>query len=244
MKLLNTIAVISVLIIFSSCTSNSNSNISISELDSAANKSYTKSEQPNIPKDSLLKLSGKSKVSVGPLAIQFEKFAQSKQFIFDRYPTYSGTEWRLYTAERGNKYLTSNIEITSSEKEPLLPCIFLYKYDNGSLIYVGTFDYKLYHWEDYATYLGNYHDNHNDFKYQTTVKFSIGFQVDEKMLMSSTLLVLLKKQNSIERSEDRFENPPVQYSASNCITPDYNSLNSDFLKDFEVVALINKDKIK
>lgn len=243
MRILQT-TIIATLILLISCTGNNSSTTKTNQFDTTVSMSNIKPSSIPISKDTLAKYQPKNSVTVGPLTLKFGKFSQSKEFIFDRYPTYSGTEWRLYTAERGNKYLISNVDITSSDKDPNLPCIFLYKFDNGSLNYVGTFDYKLYHWEDYATYLGNYHDNHNDFKYQSTVKFSIGYQEEETTLTSSALLVLVKKQNTIYRSEDRFGNPPVNYSSSDCSTTGYNSLDNELFKDFEVIAILNKDKIK
>lgn len=226
------------------CNSNNNSTTKLNEFDTTVSPTDIKPSSIPISKDTLTKLQNKNSVTVGPLTLKFGKFSQAKEFIFDRYPTYSGTEWRLYTAERGNKYLIANVDITSTDKDPNLPCIFLYKFDNGSLSYVGTFDFKLYRWEDYATYLGNYHDNHNDFKYQSTVKFSIGYQEEETTLNGSPLFVLVKKENTIYRTEERFDNPPVSYSSSPCSLTGYTSLDTKSLGDFEVVAILNKDKLK
>ena len=129
-------------------------------------------------------------------------------------------------------------------KNPSLPCLFLFKYSNGALEYQDTFYYQFYRWEDFATYLGNYHDNGNDFYFTEKIKFSVGISVDEEILRNNAILVLLKRENTISRSEERFGNPPVKYSEDGCLTPDNYSLDANWLDHYEVVTITNKEKLK
>ncbi len=186
-------------------------------------------------KDALLKMPVKNSIAIGPLTMTFGPFVQAKEFEFGRYRG----ESHMRTAERGEKYLTANVDIASKDKNPSFPCLYLFKYSNGGLYSLGTFYYEFYRWESFATYLGNYHDNSNDFAYTEKIKFSVGVAEDEETLRNNAILVLLKRENIISRSEEESREPPVRYAGYECIGSTENSLDK-----YEVVTIMNKEKLR
>ena len=74
----------------------------------------------------------------------------------------------------------------------------------------GTFMTKFARWSDYGSYLGNYHDNINDFAKTSSVRFKLGCEVSEDVVRKPYALVL-KKENTLTRNTEKFENPPVSY---------------------------------
>ena len=100
----------------------------------------------------------------------------------------------------------------------------------------GTFRTEFNRWEDYATYLGNYHDSHNDFAKVNSVKFKLGLQVSDEKLNKPYAIVLMKE-NVLARHYERFDNPPVSYVGS----ADYPSTLSlsDFGSKYVIVKRYN-----
>ncbi|MBM6993833.1 MAG: hypothetical protein I3J02_11335 [Prevotella sp.] len=133
--------------------------------------------------------------------------AIGKIYTFD----YRSDEWSYRDADRGKKYVTATMLVKSTNLEPKLPQLAVYKISGDKMIYVESFNTEFAHWEDYATYLGNYHDSKNDFSKVSTVKFKIGVEVSESVV-SRPFAVICKKQNELSKSYDRFKNPPVSYN--------------------------------
>src|SRR5690606_23498300 len=89
-------------------------------------------------------------IKQGDCKLNFSNIKLSNRWIFDRY----GNEWRYIESERGNKFLTFTLSITSDSKSPNLPPIYVYQLIDGELHYVSTAIYKFYRWDDYGSYLG------------------------------------------------------------------------------------------
>lgn len=172
-----------------------------------------------------------NKISIGA-------FSTAQQFTFDAY----NDSWFSFTADRGNKYISTRITITSTDKDPKLPVFYAYRVDGDKLICVGSFMLRFARWEDYATYLGNYNDNSNDFSKTGTIPFKIGIEVSNE-ISSSPLVIVCRKQNCMGRSSDRFSNPPISYSADSGCTYDTTLTIDDLKKGYAVVKVLNKNKL-
>ena len=180
----------------------------------------------------------KTKIKQGDCILNFSNIKLTNRWIFDRY----GNEWRYIAAERGNKHLTFTLSITAESKTPSLPPIYVYQLIDGKLQYKESVYYKFYRWEDYASYLGNDADYGNDFARTKNIRFSPGVQLVMNDFNKYPTFLMVKKSNCVLRNEDRFANPPVSYSSSNC---NYDrSLTVDkAIEDYFTVKIYNREKI-
>lgn len=182
------------------------------------------------------------KALVGSLAVVvdynkvvFSNISVSNTFSFDSY----GDRYYYKTADRGNKFITAAMNITSESNDPELPRPAVYSINGDTMKYEGQFLIRFARWRDYGSYLGNYHDNGNDFAKSSTVRFKIGLEVPEE-ITKKAYAIILKKENALVRHTDRFDDPPVSYIG----TVDYPSvLNvNDFTSNncqFSVVKIAN-----
>lgn len=155
-------------------------------------------------------------------------------FSFDSY----GDRYFYRDADRGNKYVTMQMSVTSTDHDPNLPQFAVYSINGDRMDLVGTFGTEFARWRDYGAYLGNYHDSSNDFAKVTTVRFKLGIQVSNEILAGPYAIVLMKK-NVLVSHYDRFDNPPMSYIGS----ADYpSSLYLDNFKDD--YALVKRFNLK
>jgi hypothetical protein len=141
--------------------------------------------------------------------VSFSEIRVANTFTFDSYD-YS---YFYITADRGSKFVSVAMKVTSSSKDPKLPQLAVYSINGDTMHKEGTFITKFRRWKDYGYYLGNYHDNSNDFAKTSTINFKLGCELSEEILKQPYAIVL-KKENALIRREDRFENPPVSYVGS------------------------------
>lgn len=183
-------------------------------------------------------LNEKTIIEQGDCKLTFSGIQLANRWIFDRY----GNEWRYIEAERGDKYLTFTLSVTSKSKNPNLPPIYVYQLINGELQYVSTAYYKFYRWDDYASYLGNNADYNNDFARTETIRFSPGAVITMSDYNENATFLMVKKTNCVYRSENRYDNPPVSYSNTSC---NYDrTLNLDQAdSEYFTIKIFNKDKI-
>lgn len=155
-------------------------------------------------------LKPQSKVSIDYNTLAFSGISTGNKFIHDVYPTYTGSEWREHTADRGNKYITVAMDVTSTSKNPNIPTLAFYSIHGSSLSLEDSFRVDMARWSDYGTYLGNEPDLKNDFSKVSTVKFKLGCELPEDVF-SKPYIVVLKKANTQARNEERMRNPPIYY---------------------------------
>lgn len=155
-------------------------------------------------------LKPQTKVSIGYNTVTFSGISTGNKFIHDVYPTYTGSEWRVHAADRGNKYITAAMDVTSTSKNPNIPTLAFYSIHGNRLSLEDTFRVNMARWSDYGTYLGNEPDLKNDFSKVSTVKFKLGCELPEDVF-SKPYIVVLKKANTQVRNEDRMRNPPINY---------------------------------
>src|SRR5699024_9979679 len=87
-----------------------------------------------------------TKIQESGLIFEFSNIKIGDSWIANRYDD----SYRYHTAERGMKYLSSTLRITSDSKEPTLSAILLYKVQQGKLILVKNLRYQFFRWRDYG----------------------------------------------------------------------------------------------
>lgn len=164
--------------------------------------------------------------------VTYSNFSIGKNFIHDSYDD----RYFYNDADRGTKYISILMTVKSDSHDPQLPQLALYMINGDKMSLEGTFRTEFNRWEDYATYLGNYHDSHNDFAKVNSVKFKLGLQVSDEKLNKPYAIVLMKE-NVLARHYERFDNPPVSYVGS----ADYPSTLSlsDFGSKYVIVKRYN-----
>lgn len=172
-------------------------------------------------------------ITIGKNKVSFSNFKIGLKYTHDVYPTYTGSEWREHTADKGCSFMSCNMDVTSSSNNPNIPTIAFYSVEGDKLVRKNTFWVNFARWSDYGSYLGNYPDHKNDFAKVNTVKFRLGAQL-ENDIISKPYVVVLKAENTLSRYYDRFENPPVSYSGESGYP---YTLNLDNFKDGKYVAL-------
>ncbi len=155
-----------------------------------------------------------------------------RTFTFD----YRSDEWTYREADRGTKYISAAMSVTSTNHDPDLPQFAVYKIEGGNMIYEESFDTEFARWEDYGTYLGNYHDSRNDFAKVSTVKFKIGAQISDDVL-SKPFAIVVKNENRLTSSFDRYKNPPKSYIGS--VSYPKTLSVEDFTKNYTLVKTYN-----
>lgn len=173
--------------------------------------------------------------TIGYNDVSFSNLSISNTFVHDAY------EGRYFynTADRGNVFFTATMQVTSSSKDPNLPTLAVYSIKGDKMNREGTMRIEFARWEDYGCYLGNYHDNGNDFAKTATIRFKLGVELSEE-IKKTPYAIVLKKSNVFSRHEDRFENPPISYNGS--ASYPYSLALDDFTKEnsqYMVVKIAN-----
>ena len=173
-----------------------------------------------------------SNFKIGYNTIVIGSITTGSRFTFDSYDD----SWFYKDADRGTKFVSAQMSVTSTDHDPKLPQFAIYKITGGKMTLVDKFMTRFARWRDYGAYLGNYHDSSNDFAKVSTVKFKIGVQVDNNVLASAYAIVV-KKENKLYSHYDRYRNPPLSYEG----TVDYpQALEvSDFSKNYALVKCFN-----
>lgn len=164
--------------------------------------------------------------------VAYSSISVGNRFIYDAYDD----RWFYRDADRGSKYVTMQMSVTSTSHNPELPELALYTISGDKMILEGTFDTRFARWRDYGAYLGNYHDSSNDFAKVSTVKFKLGLQVSNEKL-SRPYAIVLKKKNALSYHYDRFSNPPISYLGS-AGYPSYLTID-DFKNGYVLIKRYN-----
>ena len=168
-----------------------------------------KAEEERIKALGFKAITQKSTFKIGYNTIVLSSISIGKTFTFD----FRSDEWTYREADRGTKYISAAMSVTSTDHDPNLPQLAVYMIKGGEMVYVESFDTEFARWEDYGTYLGNYHDSRNDFAKVSTVKFKVGVQISDDIL-SKPYAIVVKSENGLTSSYDRYKNPPKSYIGS------------------------------
>ena len=166
-------------------------------------KEEKKAEEERIKALGFKALKQSSTIEIGYNKITLSSISIGNQFVFDAYDD----RWFYRDADRGNKYITMAMSVTSTSKNPKIPEFAVYRIDGDEMKKEGVFTTEYARWSDYGSYLGNYHDSQNDFSKVSTVKFKLGCEVEEDFT-KQPFAIIVKKQNVLTEEYDRFKNPP------------------------------------
>ena len=173
-------------------------------------------------------------VEIGYNKMKFSQFVISNEYAHDHYDD----RYFYNTADRGNSYISFVMSVESSDKNPQIPQLAIYRISDGKMSFISTFMTCMYSWSDYRHYLGTYHDNRNDFAKTSTVKFSLGCEVSDDII-ASPFAIICKKENKLTRFEDKFRDPPIYYKTyDNKFYPQNLSIE-DFSNNYIIVKLYN-----
>ena len=163
--------------------------------------------------------------------VKVKSAKKTNQWVTDRYDDY----WIYYDADKDSSYFVLDADITSQDKNPKLPSLYVgIIAEDGTIRDIKQMAYSFYRWEDYGTYLGNYSDSRNDFEKRDTVSFTLGVQLKKEDIKGQTVIVFSDKQECFRRSHDRFSNPPVSYYPS-CSAPSQAVTAVDFVEKYIAV---------
>ena len=180
-------------------------------------------------------LKASTSATIGYNKVDFSNISVGNTFTFDSY----GDTYHYFTADRGNKYFSAAMKVTSEDKDPNLPQPALYSISGDTMKWEGNFFVRFTRWRDYGSYLGNYGDNNNDFSKVSSVNFKVGYESSEE-ITKKPYAIVLKKENSLQRHYERFDDPPVSYTGS--VDYPYSLSLEDFTKDgsqFVVIKIAN-----
>jgi hypothetical protein len=189
-------------------------------------------------KDLLNSKEAKSLTALG-LSYKLQSISFTKQMTFDSY----SDEYHYKAAERDNIMLVVSVVISSDSKDPSLFPVYAYKWSNGALLFLGMLDYRFARWEDYATYLGNYADHGNDFAYSKSIPFKLGVEIGQEETRNSPIVLIVKKNQCIQRNVERFSEPPVSYSSLDCSPPTSLTVE-DLREEFTVIKIFNRKLLR
>lgn len=173
-----------------------------------------------------------AKTSSTESTLHVRSTAISSRWTFDSY----GDEWYYKEPEKGQKFITSQVTVSSESKNPKLMGIGAYVADGGQLRRIGTFAYRFARWDDYASYLGNEADYRNDFAHSSDIRFSVAAAVSTDDLKKKPIYLIVTKEGCFSRSYDRFGNPPISYYSSACHSLPLTLTLEDFQEGQLVVA--------
>lgn len=172
-----------------------------------AGKARIRKEQERIEALGFKAIAQKTTVTVDYNKIVITSPSIGDSFTFDSYDDH----YHYLKADRGNKYVTMSMSMTSTDKNPQMPAFAVYKIVGGKMVFDSNFIVKYARWEDYGTYLGNYTDYSNSFAKVSTVRFKLGAEISADVAQESFAIVMINK-NVLSENYDRWNNPPQYWS--------------------------------
>jgi hypothetical protein len=216
--------------VFPNAKENDSSNEYLKKIE--AIEAAKKAEEERIKSLGFKAIAEQATVKINYNTVTFSNFTIGKNYIHDSY----GDRYFYNDADRGHKYISVLMSVKSDDHNPEIPQLAVYIIRGDKMQLEGTFRTEFNRWEDYSTYLGNYHDSHNDFAKVNTVKFKLGLEVSDEVLKEPYAIVLMKK-NVLTRENERFRNPPVYYSGD--ADYPYTLSVSDFTNKYIIVKRYN-----
>lgn len=149
-------------------------------------------------------------LKIDSISIQAYDFNFTKDFTFDRY----GDRYFYRRAERGNKFLSFDVSVSSESKNPNLPLFYVYVFEEDKLVRLSGLNgmtYEFYRWDDYGSYLGNDADYGNDFSRTKKIRFDVGEQLEISKYEGKEIYLVMSKKEYAYRRSTLLGNPEIQY---------------------------------
>lgn len=207
--------------------------------DPPEKKAAPNTENPKALEDisAITKFRRRAKFDVAGVTLGSMRISQGRKWRFDRH----GRRWFEQEADKDAVFLWLDHTVTSNDNNPVLPGFLVYAATKDTLKLLGQMETRFQRWEDYGTYLGNYHDSNNDFAKRSTIKFTSGLQLKKEQIKGKALVVMATNKGCLERKYERFANPPISYTGHCGPVP---SSITGRLKYGVVVGVSNKRALK
>ncbi|WP_053969751.1 hypothetical protein [Mangrovimonas sp. ST2L15] len=178
-----------------------------------------------------------SSIKLDDLTLKFSDIGLKGSFTFDSY----GDTYHYRKADRGSRFITAKVSITSKSNDPNLPTIIGYIMKDGKLTSVTPIglSYRFRRWEDYGSYLGNDADYGNDFSKTSTIPFNLGYEINNDKINGEKIYLVLCKNRTVTRKYDRFDNPPISYNGYSGFKISLNVDDFDENGDYILIKIIN-----
>ena len=162
--------------------------------------------------------------------LKIKNIKKTKTFAYDRYDDY----YRYRSAEKDSIFVSVDFSVTSKNKEPKLPSLYLgYLSDDGKIMDASLLSIEFYRWSSHSHYLGLYFDSRNDFAHTDTINFSGVAEIpnDKKKYVLFT-----DSKEIYEFNSEMHRTPPLWYSA-------YDHIDSitleEFADNYKLIKIIN-----
>ncbi|MBP5477871.1 MAG: hypothetical protein J6Y15_00725 [Bacteroidaceae bacterium] len=202
------------------------------ESDIEKKEAIKKAEQERLKALGFKALKAKTVFTIDYNTITLSSINIGTTFTCDAY----GSGYHYIKADRGEKYVMAAMSIKSTVNYPKIPEFKIYTISGDEMEYETSFLTNFARWESYGTYLGNYHDNSNDFSKVSTVRFKIYADISDE-IARRPFAIVCEKENTLSRKEDRYSNPPVSYGGGSL--GKVRLKIKDFEKDYILVKLFN-----
>lgn len=186
--------------------------------------------------EDLLNWKFKKSVDIGDATLKIMNSIKGRKWRFDRYPP---GRWYERESDKDAQYIYIDYEITSKAKTVKLPALMAFSICD-TFDFIGVLGTEFFKWEDFGSYLGNYHDSGNDFSKRDTVKFTSGIEVSNETLKTSTVLIAALKEPCLVQRNKRFRKPPLYFAEQGCV-PAPIARPADLLTKVIPVKVFNKN---
>lgn len=191
----------------------------VAQLEAARDKK--EAEEKRLAALGLKALKVNSTITGDEATITLSSVTQAGRWISDAHDS----QYHYRDAEKGSAFIIARVKAASTNKDPSLPGVALYRSEGAVLRKVASFGYEFVRWKDYGSYLGNYSDYGNDFAHTNAIPMTIGADAEVANLKRPLFLVATKE-GCYKRDYERFRNPPVSYIGGSGCTALKDSLQA------------------
>lgn len=179
-----------------------------------------------------------SSPSLNGITLKKETVALGKRWTFDAYDD----SYHYREAERGERLLVLRATVQSTDKNPSLPEVAIYKVDGSRLTKVRHMDYEFRRWSGHGQYIGLYHDYANDFAHSKTIPFNLGVSISEELSRSPFAVVFTGQM--CHRRDSKIGQPEVVYSYdyTGCKSKDELVADDFTTGPYRIIEFFNKPK--
>lgn len=182
-------------------------------------------------------LKPQSSPTIGGVTVRVESLQLGKRWQFDA----QGDEWYYRDAQRGERFVLMRTTLQSTDKNPDLPDVGVYRIDGKKMTLLAHMRYEFRRWSSYGSFIGLYHDSKNDFAYTPAVPFNPAARISDEDA-SKPLAVVISGELCHERGS-KIGRPEVVYSRRDSCSSKTDLEVDDFAKGgYRVLAFFNRPK--
>ncbi len=121
-------------------------------------------------------LQPQSAPTISGVTVRVESLQLGKRWQFDA----QSDESYYRDAERGERFVLMRSTVQSTDKNPKLPDVGVYRIDGKKMTLLALMSYEFRRWSSYGTFIGLYHDFKNDFAHTPAVPFNAAARVSDE----------------------------------------------------------------